>query len=223
MSDDLQRAIVAIRAGDKETGKRLLGNVIRSRDHPDNEMAWLWMSAIMDSDEDRRSCLERVLSINPNNEVARRGLVALGQKQMKPSPQGSQPVPTLTPSADASQASRPADGHETKKCPYCGETILTVAKKCHYCGEWLEKAAGRAGSGVAGRGSADARAVTRGLKEKELHDTIVKVGVVVGIVAGVVAAWIASGLGATGNTLWWMFGITMVVVWIAFGMWYWKE
>jgi hypothetical protein len=29
---------------------------------------------------------------------------------------------------------------ETKKCPYCGETILAVAKKCKYCGEWLEQA-----------------------------------------------------------------------------------
>lgn len=28
---------------------------------------------------------------------------------------------------------------ETKRCPYCGEKILTVAKKCKHCGEWLDR------------------------------------------------------------------------------------
>ena len=28
---------------------------------------------------------------------------------------------------------------DTKRCPYCGEEILSVAKKCKHCGEWLEK------------------------------------------------------------------------------------
>ena len=27
----------------------------------------------------------------------------------------------------------------TKKCPYCGEDILTTAKKCKHCGEWLDE------------------------------------------------------------------------------------
>ena len=26
---------------------------------------------------------------------------------------------------------------QTKKCPFCGEEILTVAKKCKHCGTWI--------------------------------------------------------------------------------------
>lgn len=29
-------------------------------------------------------------------------------------------------------------GEESKKCPFCGETILAIAKKCRYCGEMLD-------------------------------------------------------------------------------------
>jgi hypothetical protein len=76
MSDPLRQAIAAIKAGDKVGGRRLLAVMIRS--DPRNEAAWLWMSAATDSDEQRRTCLERVLAINPDNPTARRGLAGLG-------------------------------------------------------------------------------------------------------------------------------------------------
>ena len=28
---------------------------------------------------------------------------------------------------------------ETKRCPYCGEEIMTAARKCKHCGEWLDQ------------------------------------------------------------------------------------
>ena len=84
--DYLKQAIEAIKAGDKATGKRLLiDEVIRA--NPRNEQAWLWMTQVVDADEDRMNYLRHVLRINPNNDAARRGLAALEEKQArKPKP-----------------------------------------------------------------------------------------------------------------------------------------
>ena len=82
MTDYLQEAINAIKSGDKATGKRLLiDEVLRA--NPRNEQAWLWMTQVVEADEDRINYLRHVLKINPDNEAARRGLTALEQKQAK--------------------------------------------------------------------------------------------------------------------------------------------
>ena len=78
----LRRAIAAIKAGDKVGGQRLLAEVIRN--DPRNEAAWLWLSAALDSDQQRRTCLERVLAINPGNATAQQGLARLGSTPHPP-------------------------------------------------------------------------------------------------------------------------------------------
>jgi hypothetical protein len=86
MTDYLQEAINAIKSGDKATGKRLLIDEVLKA-NPRNEQAWLWMSQVVEADEDRINYLRHVLKINPGNEAARRGLAALQQKQAhKPKP-----------------------------------------------------------------------------------------------------------------------------------------
>ncbi len=79
MTEQLQEAIAAIKAGDKATGKRILIDEVL-RDNPRNEVAWLWMTQVADADEDRLNYLRHVLKINPDNEAAKRGLAAIEKK-----------------------------------------------------------------------------------------------------------------------------------------------
>ena len=74
-NDVLKQGIAALNAGRKAEARNLLTQVVQQDDR--NEMAWLWLSGAMDTDEDRRICLENVLAINPNNGVAQRGIETL--------------------------------------------------------------------------------------------------------------------------------------------------
>ena len=72
----LRAGIAAARAGDKAEARRLLLQVVESDER--SETAWLWLSGVVETDVDRRVCLENVLALNPQNELAQRGLAKLG-------------------------------------------------------------------------------------------------------------------------------------------------
>jgi hypothetical protein len=80
MSGDSERlykeGVAAIRAGDKATARTKLMQVVEM--DQTHEQAWLWLSAAVDTNDDRLICLQNVLTINPNNEAARKGLEKLG-------------------------------------------------------------------------------------------------------------------------------------------------
>ncbi len=40
----------------------------------ENEMAWLWLASVADSEEEKTACFEKVLSVNPANETAQMSL-----------------------------------------------------------------------------------------------------------------------------------------------------
>ena len=77
----LKQGIASLKAGRKAEACDLLMRVVEQDER--NEMAWLWLSGAVDTDEDRHICLENVLAINPNNKSAQRGLEIL-QKQSAP-------------------------------------------------------------------------------------------------------------------------------------------
>lgn len=83
--EKLQQAIALIKSGDKESGQKLLFEIVGS--DPNNENAWLWLVSAVSPDQ-RIFCLEKALSINPNNLPARQYLEKLKASQpnqpMKP-------------------------------------------------------------------------------------------------------------------------------------------
>jgi hypothetical protein len=105
MAASLELAISAIRSGRKEEGRQLLNLLIQQ--NPNNEQAWLWMSSVVKTDEQRARCLYHVLAINPDNELARRGLRVLGivvtDSRPVKIPRDSQPIkiPKPTPETEA--------------------------------------------------------------------------------------------------------------------------
>ncbi len=103
----LNRAIVAAKAGRKAEARQLLEAVLDADER--NEKAWLWLSGVVDNDEERAICLENVLSINPANQAARRGLAMLQTASAPP----IRPLPAPGPAAPplpAAAAASPSPG-----------------------------------------------------------------------------------------------------------------
>jgi hypothetical protein len=77
----VREGISAYRAGRKDEARALLLRAVEIDQY--NEQSWLWLSAVVESVDEQRTCLENVLTINPNNDRAKQGLQMLNQK---PSP-----------------------------------------------------------------------------------------------------------------------------------------
>jgi hypothetical protein len=85
----LREGVAAIRRGDLAAGRERLTRVVEA--DPFNAQAWLWLSAAVESREDRITCLENVLTVDPHHEAARRGLIKLGVEPPTPPPGPSEP------------------------------------------------------------------------------------------------------------------------------------
>lgn len=112
----LQQGIDALKAGRRDEARSRLMRVIEQDER--NEMAWLWLSGAVDTEEQRYTCLKNVLAVNPYNGTAKRGIESLRKRSPGltpvPIPQTPedkakpQPAETLTSGA----GSRPATNDE---------------------------------------------------------------------------------------------------------------
>ncbi len=69
-------AVDALRQGERARGKEILTGLLTADQN--NPNYWVWMSAAVDTAKERVYCLETALKLDPENAIAKRGLVLLG-------------------------------------------------------------------------------------------------------------------------------------------------
>ncbi len=110
MDELLREGIAAAEAGQRERARDLLMRVVEMDE--ENVMAWLWLSGVVDSLDEREICLENVLALDPANAAARKGL-AWVRKQKEAGVSGlaetqqSPFLPQESPAAELPYARKP--------------------------------------------------------------------------------------------------------------------
>jgi hypothetical protein len=94
MLADIEQAEDAIRKGDTKTGFEILRGYLA--DNPDSERAWWVMSGLVQRDQ-RVTCLEQVLRINPDNQFASEALEKLLAAPREPETKPPREIPQLQP------------------------------------------------------------------------------------------------------------------------------
>lgn len=74
----LREGIDAVRDGDRATARDRFEQVTELDEN--NERAWFYLAQVVDTDDEKRTCLKNVLVINPNNEKARQQMDKLDAK-----------------------------------------------------------------------------------------------------------------------------------------------
>ena len=87
-NDNIQTCINLFKSGNKMGARLIFLNVAQKE--PNNEVAWLWLAACVDTAEQKRDCFYKILSINPKNQNAQKALAELElqtSSDSKPIPQ----------------------------------------------------------------------------------------------------------------------------------------
>lgn len=73
----LKQAITAVQAGNRQEAQEILLTLVW--EDPQNEMAWLWLSDVVETVEDRIIALENAIAINPQRVQTRKRLAQIRQ------------------------------------------------------------------------------------------------------------------------------------------------
>jgi tetratricopeptide (TPR) repeat protein len=131
LQDKLNSAIIAFKSGDKTVAQQILSELVKSE--PNNENAWLWLSACLTNVDHKKYCLNKALSINPNNQNTQKALAQL-ESTLQPSFDD-----IISGSPQVISAPAPVAASSTLLiCPSCGGKLETPTNTdvihCMFCG-----------------------------------------------------------------------------------------
>ena len=98
MNDLLRAGIAAAKSGQRERARDLLMRVVEQDE--ENVLAWLWLSGVVESLDDREICLENVLALDPDHDAARKGLAFVRKQKGIQAPSPAEPTLPSTPSPE---------------------------------------------------------------------------------------------------------------------------
>ena len=92
MATLLQQAIDLAKAGNRDAAETIIRQVLET--DPNNEVAWIWLSGVSRDVLVKRTALERVLQLNPDNQLAKEGLKRFGG-DVPEEPEPPEPAPPV--------------------------------------------------------------------------------------------------------------------------------
>lgn len=98
----LAQGMALLRRGERVQAEAVLRQAARLAPH--NPQIWLWLSGAVADEEQRRTCLQRVLALDPGHAAARRGLALLAERTAAPAtaaPISATPATPATPDQSA--------------------------------------------------------------------------------------------------------------------------
>jgi len=138
----LQQAIQAIQSGDNATAQHLLRQLLALE--PNNDQAWLWLAICLPDPEKQRFCLQKALSIRPDNLQARQALQQLesrlasatppiaspGQEAQPEEAQAVQATPAIIDEGElpGEKVAQPAADSPAEQTPPAGRRVAEPAR-----------------------------------------------------------------------------------------------
>src|SRR5258705_5358492 len=94
--ENIEAGITAIKSGNMPRAASLFAQVVK--ENPSSEQGWFLLGMSCATTEQREYCLQRVLTLNPNNSEARKQLGLIKPAPVPPAPKPSVlPAPPVSP------------------------------------------------------------------------------------------------------------------------------